>query len=159
ALPVRSISRALAARRPTHAAVPLPSNSLNLPLRSVALALAFAASAGAQSYTWTTIAGLATPRGGIDGAGSNARFNTPCAVAVDAAGNVYVADTAGYTIRKITAAGVVTTLAGLAGVTGSADGQGSAARFGQVFSLAVDAGGDLFVADYDNHTIRRITPA
>ena len=58
-----------------------------------------------------------------------ARFSHPYAVAVDGSGNVYVADTYNFTVRKITPAGVVTTLAGLAGNTGSIDGKGSGARF------------------------------
>ena len=78
---------------------------------------------------------------------------------MDAAGNVYVADFSSSTIRKITPAGVVTTLAGLADNYGSADGTGSAARFLGPLGVAVDAGGNVYVADNNNHTIRKITPA
>jgi hypothetical protein len=78
----------------------------------------------------TTLAGLAGSFGSADGAGTAARFNGPAGVAVDSAGNVYVADSGNGTIRKVTPTGVVTTLAGLAGSQGSADGTGSDARFG-----------------------------
>ena len=83
----------------------------------------------------------------------------PAGVAVDGAGNVYVADTVNDTIRKITPAGVVTTLAGMAGQHGSADGTGSAARFDHPVGVAVDAAGNVYVADTGNDTIRKITPA
>jgi len=75
------------------------------------------------------LAGTPTVSGSADGTGSAARFSHPYAVAVDGGGNVYVADTYNFTVRKITPAGVVTTLAGLAGNTGSIDGKGSGARF------------------------------
>ena len=78
-------------------------------------------------------------------------------MAVDTAGTVYVADTNNNTIRQITPAGVVTTLAGQAGLFGSNDGTGSAARFGGPQAIAVDDTGTLYVADTDNHTIRKIT--
>ncbi len=107
----------------------------------------------------TTLAGLAGITGSADGTGSAARFYNPAAVATDSSGNVYVADTVNYTIRKITPAGVVTTLAGLAGSYGSADGTGSAARFYYPFGVATDSSGNVYVADTDNHTIREITPA
>ena len=68
-------------------------------------------------------------------------------MAVDSAGNVFVADTYNYTIRKVTPAGVVTTLAGSAGSYGSADGTGSAARFYCPYGVAVDSAGNVFVAD------------
>jgi hypothetical protein len=107
----------------------------------------------------STLAGLAGNVGSADGNGSAARFRSPSNVAVDAAGNVYVTDTINYTIRKITPAGDVTTIAGLAGSFGSADGNGSAARFRAPKGIGVDAAGNVWVADTDNHTIRRITPA
>jgi sugar lactone lactonase YvrE len=87
------------------------------------------------------------------------------AVAVDTGGNVYVADTAEHTVRKITPSGVVTTLAGLAGANGYVDATGTAARFVYPCSVAVDADGNVYVADIEaNHlyatgrTVRRITP-
>ena len=107
-------------------------------------------------YTFTTMAGEAQAVGCTDGNGSTARFNSPAGVAVDSVGNLYVADTGNSTIRKVTPAGAVTTLAGLAGVTGSADGIGSAARFNHPQGVAVDIRGDLYVGDTNNSTIRRI---
>src|ERR1043166_5434592 len=107
----------------------------------------------------TTLAGLAGITGSDDGTGSAARFNWPSGVATDTSGNVYVADGRNHTIRKITPAGVVTTLAGLAGSSGSADGTGSAARFYGPSGVATDSSGTVYVADSGNHTIRKITPA
>jgi sugar lactone lactonase YvrE len=79
-------------------------------------------------------------------------------MAIDAAGNVYVVDRTNNTIRRITPAGVVTTLAGKAGVTGNADGTGSAASFDNPTDVAIDSTGNLYVPDALNSTIRRITP-
>lgn len=107
----------------------------------------------------TTLAGLALQTGSDDGTGSAARFNFPIGIAVDPAGNVFVSDYFNYTIRKITPAGVVTTLAGLAGQRGSADGSGSTARFSAMGTMATDSAGNVYVADIDNRTIRKITPA
>ena len=106
----------------------------------------------------TTLAGSAYAQGSADGTGSAARFVLPMAVAVDAAGNVYVADEGNDTIRKVAPGGVVTTLAGTAGLQGSADGVGSAARFFNPYGVAADAAGDVYVADTNNQTIRKITP-
>jgi sugar lactone lactonase YvrE len=107
----------------------------------------------------STLAGMAGVVGSADGTGSAAQFNTPCGVAVDGAGNVYVGDSGNRTVRKITPAGLVSTLAGTAGVMGSADGVGPAAQFSTPFGLTVDGVGNLYVADGYNYTIRKITPA
>ena len=106
----------------------------------------------------TTLAGSARNVGSANGTGSAARFSSPEGVAVDASGNVYVADCGNDTIRKITSGGVVTTLAGSAGNAGSADGTGSAARFSSPEGVAVDASGNVYVADTKNNTIRKVTP-
>ena len=107
----------------------------------------------------TTLAGTARSSGTTDGNGSAARFSSPGGVALDGSGNVYVADTGNHTIRKITAAGDVSTLAGIAGTAGSANGAGTAATFNLPSKLAVDGSGNVYVADYANHTIRKITAA
>jgi sugar lactone lactonase YvrE len=107
----------------------------------------------------TTLAGTAGPGGNADGTGPAASFGYPSGIAVDAASNVYVADEGNYTIRKITSAGVVTTIAGTANVIGSADGTGAAASFFLPQGLAIDASGNIVVADTDNNTIRVVTPA
>ena len=104
----------------------------------------------------STLAGSVGSAGSVDGPGATARFNGPSGVAVDAAGAVYVADQKNHTIRKITADGVVNTLAGRAHRKGSADGIGTAARFNWPLGIAVDAAGTVYVADTENHTIRVI---
>jgi len=107
----------------------------------------------------TTLAGTAGSAGSVNGTGANATFNQPIGIAVDGSGNVYVADSANNMIRKIASGGVVTTLAGAPGTQGSADGTGAAARFHSPRGLAVDGSGNIFVADSENCTIRKITPA
>ena len=107
----------------------------------------------------TTLAGTVGVVGSTDGTANGALFNAPQGIAVDPSGNVYVSDTNNCTIRKITQAGVVTTVAGAAGQAGAADGAGSAARFNYPIGIASDAAGDIFVADLDNSAIREMTPA
>jgi sugar lactone lactonase YvrE len=105
----------------------------------------------------TTLAGTGSP-GRANGTGTAASFNYPTRVVLDAGGTLYVSDTLNSLIRKITAAGVVTTLAG-SGSTGSTDGTGTAASFGNPQDLAVDASGTVYVSDTGNNLIRKITAA
>jgi hypothetical protein len=109
------------------------------------------------NWAVTTLAGMAGSSGSADGTGSDARFNVPYGVAVDSSGNVFVTDGANRTIRKVTPAGVVTTVAGLAGSQGSADGTGIDARFSEPLGVAVDRADNVYVADTSNHTIRKLT--
>ena len=105
------------------------------------------------------ICGSVPGTGSADGTGTSARFSFPTGVATDQVGNVYVADTQHCTIRKITAAGVVTTLAGSAYVCGTADGNGPTANFDHPWGVATDSAGNVYVTDSYNSTIRKITPA
>ena len=103
----------------------------------------------------STLAG--SVEGYAEGSGTAAAFNTPSGLAIDGAGNLYVADTGNNAIRKITPAGVVTTLAG-DGLAGFRDGKGAAAQFNGPVGVAVDAAGVVYVADTYNDRIRRIAP-
>ena len=105
-----------------------------------------------------TLAGTPGTSGTNNGTGGAALFYQPAGLAVDGSGNVYVADTANATIRVITPGGVVTNLAGTPGVYGSANGSGSGAQFYQPAGVALDASGNVYVADTFNHTVRRVTP-
>jgi sugar lactone lactonase YvrE len=111
---------------------------------------------GAQPV-WTTLAGYPFVIGTNDGALWLAHFSSPSAVAVDSSNVVYVADSGNSTIRKITPAGVVSTLAGKPGVFGLVDGPANQALFGAPTALAVDAGDNLFVGD--GPVIRKVSPA
>jgi sugar lactone lactonase YvrE len=103
-----------------------------------------------------TIAGSGTA-GSIDSIGTSAQFNKPNGVFADIHGNIFVADANNNKIRKITAAGVVTTVAG-SGAAGSADGTGTNASFNGLKSLTMDAAGNIYVSDYFNNKIRKISP-
>jgi len=106
----------------------------------------------------TTIAGDGT-EAFADGQGTSAKFNYPNGIAVDFTGNLYVCDTYNDRIRKITPAGLVTTIAGNGGTTGFADGQGTAASISLPSGITIDSSSNLYVSDSNNHRIRKITPA
>ena len=105
----------------------------------------------------TLLAGAHDAAGSADGQGAAARFNSAGSLAVDKAGNVYVADSGA--VRKVTPEGVVTTLAGSSTARGMVDGAGAQARFGAEITLTLDADGNLLVADANNRAIRKVTPA
>ena len=105
--------------------------------------------------TVSTLAG--STLGFADGLGAAARFNHPIGVAVDAAGNVLVADYSNHRIRKVSPEGQVTTLAG-SGVAGYQDGVAAAARFYHPWGIDVDSAGNVFVADHVNRRVRKLSP-
>lgn len=114
-----------------------------------------------EPYLFTTIAGKAGSTGSTDGTGDVGRFNNPAAVALDNAGNLYVADYSDHTIRKIAPLGtnwVVTTLAGKAGVSGFVNGTNSDARFNAPNGVAVDGAGNVYVAERGNKAMRKVAP-
>jgi TolB-like protein len=106
----------------------------------------------------TTLAGSAENPGSSDGTGPAARFSAPYDVAVAENGNVYVADTSNHTIRRVTAAGLVSTLAGIAGNVGSTDGSAREAKFAVPAGVTTDRAGNIYVADFGNQALRKITP-
>ncbi|BAU53196.1 NHL repeat-containing protein [Mucilaginibacter gotjawali] len=106
----------------------------------------------------STYAGVDTLKGANNGPAALATFYYPNSVAADAAGNIYVSDGVNNLIRKITPDGTVSTLAG-SGLAGSADSTGTKASFNYPAGLAVDAAGNVYVADSNNNLIRKITPA
>ena len=110
----------------------------------------------------STVAGVSNQPGFADGPGNTAKFGRDFLgnigkVITDASGNLYVADSGNNRIRRISTTGVVTTVAGGA-EPGSSDGRGDAARFLNPYGLALDAQGNLYVADAGNSTIRRVAP-
>jgi sugar lactone lactonase YvrE len=106
----------------------------------------------------TTLAGAPGVKGSADGRGNVARFDSPCGIAVDSEGNLYVADSNNHTIRKITSQGVVATLAGAAGTKGTQDGTTTTARFDNPYGIAMDRVGNTYVTDKSDDTIRKISP-
>jgi sugar lactone lactonase YvrE len=107
----------------------------------------------------STLSGVAMTSGYMDGTGLTAKFNTPTLLALDTSSNLYVADQVNQLIRKISPLGVVSTFAGVAGSDGYADGTATTAKFYNPYGVAVDAGGNVYVTEYNNHLIRKITPS
>ena len=119
-------------------------DSLNFRIRKITMAGVVTTFAGSGTSTLT------------DGTGTSASFRWPKGIAIDSFGFFYVSDYE-YVIRKISSAGVVTTLAGTDGVTGNADGTGTSAKFNRPFGVVADNAGSLYVADENNNSIRKIT--
>lgn len=104
----------------------------------------------------STIAGSYNVDGYSDGVGAAATFSNSIDIAFCPDGNIYLADAGNKVVRKITPAGVVTTFAGLAGVSGSIDGVGAAARFTNIYGIDCDKNGNLYVVG-DDDLVRKIT--
>jgi hypothetical protein len=105
----------------------------------------------------TTLAGLAGHQGAADGTNNKARFNRPASLALDSATNLFVTDSLNHTIRRITPSGVVSTIAGMPGVWGSADGTNNTARFFQPQGIVAVNSSSIFVVDSGNQTLRNIS--
>jgi NHL repeat len=123
-------------------------------------------SGGATNWVVTTLAGSPVAQGSADGVGAQARFRNPRGIAVDSAGRLYLTDVGNNTIRMLAPSvtdgqtnWVVSTIAGLAGIPGSTDGTGDAARFNAPLGIAVDRAGNLYVTDALNFTIRQVAPS
>jgi len=128
--------------------------------RRVVVLMAALASVSYAQYTINTVAGNGIPGfGGDGGPAMQASFNSPTGLALDSAGNLFVADKYNYRIRKITPAGVVTTFAGN-GIEGFGGDGGPAvqAQLGYTSKIALDGAGSLFIADQENNRIRKVTP-
>jgi sugar lactone lactonase YvrE len=114
-----------------------------------------------EDWVVTTIAGVAGSAGSADGTNTAARFNLPTNMTLDSFGNIYFGDGKNRTIRKLSPVGlnwVSSTIAGLAGYSGSADGTNSSARFDNISGIAIDPAGLIYASDYSMHTIRQVTP-
>src|SRR3954471_21158679 len=126
--------------------------------------LPLALSAQSTPYQFLTISGVAAKAGSANGAGGGQNlplFNNPMTIVRNSAGNFYVADASNNLIREVTPTGTVTTVAGSPGLVGITDGSGvdSGASFSSPQGLAIDGSGNIFVADYNGNTIRKVTPA
>lgn len=105
----------------------------------------------------TTFAGQLGVSGTANGSGTDAQFNSPSGLAFDKSGNLFVTDTGNSTIRKISSGGIVTTIAGVAGQSGFADGSTGSALFNSPLGIAIASNGTVFIADSGNHIIRAIS--
>ena len=126
-----------------------------MPLLAGLAAPLLAQSDYATPYAFNAFAGSGIA-GYADATGTAAQFDRPYGLALDSSGTLYVADRGNQIIRKVTAAGVVTTVAGTVGISGSTDATGTAAQFSQPGGLTVGSGGDIYVADTGNQLIRKI---
>ena len=135
----------------------IPTDSVNYMTVSTQVVVTVLPVPVKEDVLYGTIAGLAGSPGSADGVGAAAKFMGARGVATDALGNVYVADTGNHTIRKVSTSGQVTTIAGTAGQAGTANGLGAVARFRGPWALAVGADGVVYVADTENHAIRKIS--
>ena len=102
----------------------------------------------------STIVAGSDSAGLVNGIGKAARFNHPFGLALDASGNLYVADAGNHVIRKMDPSGRVTTFAGMGGIKGSANGVDTLASFNKPFGVATDASGNVYVADAGNNEVR-----
>ncbi|AYL96400.1 gliding motility-associated C-terminal domain-containing protein [Mucilaginibacter celer] len=93
-----------------------------------------------------------------DGKGNNAQFRSPHGITIDNAGNLYVADYGNDVVRKITRAGVASTLAGQVNIQGDVEGMGSQAQFYFPMAVAADDNGNVYVSDFINNKIKKINP-
>lgn len=105
--------------------------------------------------TVRTLAGRAQDIGHVDGSAGVSRFSDPAGLAVDSAGNIYVADSANHCVRKLTPGGTVMTLFGISGEPGSTDGTAATARLDSPSAVALGPDGELYISDTGNHTVRR----
>lgn len=108
-------------------------------------------------FAVSTISGGGT--GYVDGPAIYAQYNYPAGMAIDASGNLFIADQLNNCIRKMTSNGIVSTFAGIAGTPGFIDGQGLTAQFANPFGMTIDKDDNIIVADYGNNRIRKITPS
>lgn len=131
---------------------PAPNTPIYWPVRSYSAIYKISA-----DKTFSLLAGKAGAQGHVNGAGDAARFSSIGGGTVDSGGNVYVADTANHVIRKITPAGVVSTLAGQPGVGGYGDGASAQAKFWMPVDVKADDKGNLYVADRNNSVVRKIS--
>ncbi len=127
-------------------------------LSAILILFALASALRAQDSV-TTLAGQALVNGAANGTGTNALFSDPAAIVADTGGNYFIADSRNHAVRKVTTGGAVTTFAGKLGVSGIVNGTGANALFNTPSGLAFDSGGNLFVSDTGNSTIRKISPA
>src|ERR1700759_2805463 len=170
--PQNVLPSALAGRKPRGSAgevIHTMNSKLNRPSRSVFLIAVIViagwmgvAAGHAQLFNWSTIAGNPTNSGAVDGTNGGALFWQPSGICADTNGNIYVCDSYNSVIREIVRQGtnwVVTTIAGKLPqgtvVTGYADGTNDSIQFNTPNGIAVDAAGDLYVADSNNNIIRK----